>query len=331
MIKIKINELVKIALLLVNILLAIFIIEKFQILGFCYTIMTLISPIFFGYGLAWLLKPVMFFFKGYFKEKLAILITYLLGVLILFSIGYFLIPIIITEVRSLIPQVVDMYSSLSPGIKDNIDFKVISTKIISSLNKYTINVKDIVLNIFYSVFISYFLLLNHRKISSFLSKRTCSVLINNISANLKAFVRGTVIKTIVLFILAFISFRIVGLPYAFLFGFVISVFDIIPFIGPYIGGAPAVIVAFNVSVKLGVTVLVIVIMIQIIESAFINPYIMSRSVRIDPIFIILSLIIFGYFFGVIGMILSVPIITVIKTLYEYNKEFKVINLKVLGK
>ena len=71
-------------------------------------------------------------------------------------------------------------------------------------------------------------------------------------------------------------------------------------------------------------------MIQIIESAFINPYIMSRSVRIDPIFIILSLIIFGYFWSN-RMILSVPIITVIKTLYEYNKEFKVINLKVLGK
>ncbi len=331
MIKFKKNELIRYSLILINILLVIFIIEKFKILGFCYTIITLISPIFFGFGLAWLLKPVMYYINKYFKEKTAILFTYLLLVFFIFSVCYYLFPVIASEVKTFIPRILNIYENLNPAIKDNIDFKVFSTKILSSLNRYSTSFKDVILNIFYTLFISYFFLLNHKKITSYISKKTPGVLIKSISINLKAFVKGTIVKSIFLFVIAFVSFKIVNLPNIFLFAFSISAFDIIPFIGPYIGGAPAVIVAFNIGTKLGVTVLIIVVMLQIIESGFVNPYIMSKSVKINPISIILSLIIFGYFFGVLGMILSVPIITVLKTLYEYNKEFKVFNLPVLDK
>ncbi|MDD2238870.1 MAG: AI-2E family transporter [Bacilli bacterium] len=326
----KIN-LLDLFLVLINILLVIFIIEKFQILGFCYTMVTLISPIFFGYAVAWFLKPLMVFFNKYFNDKIAVFFTYLLIILFLSIISYLAVPIIINEIKSLIPQIINIYENLNPIIIDNVDFKAIGTKVITILNRYTISIKDILLNIFYALFISYFFLIKHAEISKFLGSKLPSELINRISINLRSFVKGTFITTLILFVMSIISFWIAKLPYAFLFAIIISITNIIPFIGPYIGGVPSVIVAFNVSANLGIIVLIIILALQLIESIFINPYIMSKSIKINPIFIIISLIIFGYFFGIIGMLLSTPIITIIKTLYLYNKEFEVINFKVLGK
>lgn len=326
----KIN-LLDLFLVLINILLVIFIIEKFRILGFCYTMVTLISPIFFGYAVAWFLKPLMVFFNKYFNDKIAVFFTYLLIILFLSIISYLAVPIIINEIKSLIPQIINIYENLNPIIIDNVDFKAIGTKVITILNRYTISIKDILLNIFYALFISYFFLIKHAEISKFLGSKLPSELINRISINLRSFVKGTFITTLILFVMSIISFWIAKLPYAFLFAIIISITNIIPFIGPYIGGVPSVIVAFNVSANLGIIVLIIILALQLIESIFINPYIMSKSIKINPIFIIISLIIFGYFFGIIGMLLSTPIITIIKTLYLYNKEFEVINFKVLGK
>lgn len=292
---------------------------------------TLISPIFFGYAVAWFLKPLMVFFNKYFNDKIAVFFTYLLIILFLSIISYLAVPIIINEIKSLIPQIINIYENLNPIIIDNVDFKAIGTKVITILNRYTISIKDILLNIFYALFISYFFLIKHAEISKFLGSKLPSELINRISINLRSFVKGTFITTLILFVMSIISFWIVKLPYAFLFAIIISITNIIPFIGPYIGGVPSVIVAFNVSANLGIIVLIIILALQLIESIFINPYIMSKSIKINPIFIIISLIIFGYFFGIIGMLLSTPIITIIKTLYLYNKEFEVINFKVLGK
>ncbi|MDD4706406.1 MAG: AI-2E family transporter [Bacilli bacterium] len=328
---IKNINLLDLFLVLINILLIIFIIEKFRILGFCYTIITLISPIFFGYALAWILKPLMFFFNKYFNDKIAVLFTYLLIVLFLAIISYLAVPVIINEIKSLIPQILNIYENLNPIISDNVDFKAIGTKVITILNRYTINIKDIILNIFYALFISYFFLIKHQEISKILGSKLPSELINRISVNLRSFVKGTFITTLILFAMSIICFWMAKLPYAFLFAIIISITNIIPFIGPYIGGVPSVIVAFNVSVNLGIIVLIIVLALQLIESIFVNPYVMSKSIKINPIFIIISLIIFGYFFGIIGMLLSTPIITIIKTLYLYNKEFKVINFKALGR
>ncbi|MDD4187542.1 MAG: AI-2E family transporter [Bacilli bacterium] len=324
--QIKTKKLLNILLFLANILILIIIIKEFKILNFCHIILTLISPLFIGYGIAWLIKPVMFYFNQYFKTITSTIITYTLLVLLLALITYLSVPVIINEIKILIPELSLMYKKINPDIL-NIDF----TKVITLVNKFSINIKDSVLTIFYSLFISFFFLTNHQEVSKFLGKHAPNNLIYQLSTNLRAFVRGTILNTIILFFLALISFLIADLPYAFLFATIISITNIIPYIGPYIGGVPSVIVAFNVSHSLGITILIIIIGLQIVESSFIHPFIMSKAIKINPILIIISLIIFSYFFGIVGMILSTPIVCVIKTLYLYNKEFKVINLQVPGK
>lgn len=329
--QIKNKKLLNILLFLANILIAIIIIKEFKILNFCHVILTLISPLFIGYGIAWLIKPVMFYFNKYFKTITSTVITYTLLALLFSLIAYLAVPVIINEIKILIPQLSSMYKKIDPNILNKIDFNGLSNKVLNFLNKFTINIKDLTLTIFYSLFISFFFLTNHKDVSKFLGRYVPSNLIYSLSINLRAFVRGTILNTVILFFLAIISFFIASLPYAFLFAIIISFTNIIPYIGPYIGGIPSVIVAFNVSPSLGITILIIIISLQIVESSFIHPYIMSKAVKIHPILIIISLIIFSYFFGIVGMVLSTPIVVVIKTLYLYNKEFKIINLPVLYK
>ena len=110
------------------------------------------------------------------------------------------------------------------------------------------------------------------------------------------------------------------MPYALLFSIVISLTNIIPFIGPYIGGVPAVLVGLSVNLKLGITITIIVILLQFVESSFIHPLIMSKSLNLHPISIIISLIIFGYLFGVLGMIFATPIMASIKIIASYYNE-----------
>ena len=329
--QIKNKKLLNIFLILANILLAIFIIKEFKVLDFCHTILTLISPLFWGYAIAWLIKPIMFYFNKYFKTLYSTIITYSLLILVIGIVSYLAIPIIIHEIKILIPQITNMYKNLDPLILNRIDLGAIGTKVLTVLNKYTTNIKDMFLTIFYSLFISFFFLTNHKSVSHFFAKKVPPKLIYRLSINLKSFVKGTLLDTVILFILCIVSFWIAKLPYALLFAVLISITNIIPYVGPYIGGVPSVIVAFNVSSNLGIIILIIIVSLQIIESSFIHPYIMSKSVKINPILIMISLIVFGYFFGIFGMVLSTPIVSILKTLYQYNKEFKIINLPVLDK
>ena len=138
-----------------------------------------------------------------------------------------------------------------------------------------------------------------------------------ITSNLRVFVKGTLLDTVILFIMSLITFSITGMPYALLFAIFASITNVIPFIGPYIGGVPAVLVSLSVSMKLGIVVLIEVIILQFIESSFIHPYIMSKGLKINPIIILIGLIVFGYFFGIIGVLISTPLISVIKSVYEY--------------
>lgn len=315
--KIKENLLKKVLLILLNFLLILIIIKECKLIGFCYTIISVISPLFIGYVIAWLLKPIMLKFNNYFNIKISSAITYILITIILGIMGYFFIPVVVKEVKNLIPNVINFYHKLPNNIKNNIDINTLGTKVLTIVSNYTNNAKIILLNTFYSIFISYFYLVGHKGVTKFISKYIPGNLANDISLNLKAFVRGTLIDTLILFLMTLISFYFIKMPYSLLFAIIISITNIIPYIGPYIGGVPAVLVAFSISSKFGLIVIGLIILLQFIESSILHPIIMSKSLNISPLFIIIGIIIFGYFFGIIGMLISTPLVSIIKSCYEY--------------
>src|SRR5690625_4459200 len=123
------------------------------------------------------------------------------------------------------------------------------------------------------------------------------------------YIRGQLIVSGFVGLASFIIFHFLNLDYALILAFILGVTNIIPYFGPIIGAIPAVAIAITVS-----TQMVIIFLIQLIESNFLSPYIVGKSINIHPIAIIFALLLGGQIAGVIGMVLAVPLLTICKEL-----------------
>lgn len=310
---------------LINIILIICIIKICKITGFCLTIFNLISPLFFGYVIAWIIRPIIINLKKYnIRPLISTLILYILLIGTITLLLLTLIPKMIVETKNILPGInifINNYPILIK-IKDIMLSSKILTSIIGNINGSIKNIFSILSTILYSVIISFFLSANNIKISHKFIKFIPQKIINKISKSLRVYLRGTLIDMTILFVLTAILFLSIKLPGALIFAIFIALTNVIPYIGPYIGGIPAVLVGLSVSSKLGLITLIIIVVLQILESSILQPFIMSKSLKLNPILIIIGLIIFGHFFGIIGMIISTPLVSIIKIVYDYYKKNK---------
>ena len=173
--------------------------------------------------------------------------------------------------------------------------------------------------------IAFYFLINENSINlkKYFKKNTYNLILksNNILRN---YVKGTIFTSLIVFLLSTIVFYILKLDGALLLGFICGITNIIPYIGPYIGAILPILVSFTKNTTFGIIVIVIILIIQTIEGNIIQPLIMSKSIKIHPITTITGLLVFGYFFGIIGMIISSPLIAIFKeifiNLYRKNKK-----------
>ena len=142
------------------------------------------------------------------------------------------------------------------------------------------------------------------------------------------FVSSQILDGIIVGILTSIAMSVIGVKYAILLGFMIGLFNLIPYLGAIIAVVLAVIITiFTGGITQAIWMLVIVTILQQIDANIINPKIIGDSLEISPILIIFSVTVVGAYFGIIGMFLAVPIVTVIKLIIEdyikYKEEIKV--------
>ena len=96
--------------------------------------------------------------------------------------------------------------------------------------------------------------------------------------------------------------------------------DIIPYFGPYIGAVPAIIVGFTVSPLTGILCIVSILVVQLLENNFYQPLIMGHAMKLHPVTIMASLLIFQHFFGIIGMVVATPVVASIKVIFMFINE-----------
>jgi predicted PurR-regulated permease PerM len=131
---------------------------------------------------------------------------------------------------------------------------------------------------------------------------------------LSAYIQGQVTVAIAVGTLAFIGYLIIDLPFALVMALIVAFTNIIPYIGPILGGAPAVIVAFFDSPTKALLVVVVILIAQQIEGNVLSPLILGKSLDTHPATIIIVLLAAGNLAGVLGMVLAVPFYAVIKTI-----------------
>ncbi|MFD1065346.1 AI-2E family transporter [Oceanobacillus locisalsi] len=137
-----------------------------------------------------------------------------------------------------------------------------------------------------------------------------------ISKGLGGYIRGQFIISAVVGAISTLCWMWLDLPYALLLGIILAIVNIIPYFGPIIGAVPAVTVAYMIQPEKALFVILIIFVIQLIESNLLSPYIMGKTVKIHPIGIIFALLLGGQLAGVIGMIISVPVFTMLKVLIQ---------------
>ena len=145
-------------------------------------------------------------------------------------------------------------------------------------------------------------------------------LFHAVDTSLQRYVRGALIDCTAVFVVTSIGLWIVGLQSPLLFGLFCGITNIIPYAGPYIGGFPAVIVGFAEDPMIGLFTLLVIVVIQFVEGNFFQPLIMSKTTKLHPVTIMVGLLVFGHFWGILGMVVSTPIITSLKSIFMYFDE-----------
>ena len=144
-------------------------------------------------------------------------------------------------------------------------------------------------------------------------------LANRIDIALQQFIRGRMLLAIFVGFLTMIYLLILRVDFAIIIGLITCVADIIPFIGPFLGCVPAVLFAFMDSPIKAFWVLILFILVQWVENNILAPKLIGDSTGLNPLIILISIIIGGGIFGVWGMVISVPITSIIFILIDFAK------------
>jgi predicted PurR-regulated permease PerM len=130
---------------------------------------------------------------------------------------------------------------------------------------------------------------------------------------LAAYIQGQILVALFVGTLAFIGYLIIDLPYALVMAMIVAITNIIPYVGPFLGGAPAVIIGFFVSPTTALLVIVVIVIAQQVEGNLLSPLILGKRLDTHPATIIILLLVAGNLAGVLGMILAIPTYAVSKT------------------
>ena len=329
--------------------LCVFLMKELGILKFVLSFLKVLSPLFIGFIIAWLFNPIVKKLeeKGIPRMYGSILI-YTIFVVIIFIFLRVLVPTIYTQVNELITNLPSIFGEIRDKINDfflrfshveGIDVQAIKNNVMASVelkvSDFTTTFPTTVLNILVSIFsslvtiglglfIGLYMLFDFDSISrhflNMLPKRKqfeAQVLLNNIGGEVRKSVNGTLLVAIMVFVCDSVGFAIVGLQAPVLFGLFCGMTDLIPYIGPYIGGAVAVVIGFSQSTFIGVMTLIICVVVQCVENFILQPIVMSKTMKLHPVTIMIGLLLFGHFFGIVGMILATPCIALLKVIWEF--------------
>ena len=139
----------------------------------------------------------------------------------------------------------------------------------------------------------------------------------DIDTALGNYIRGQFLVCCIVGGLAYIGYWLIGMPYALLLACIVAVFNIIPYLGPFLGAAPALVVASTLSFKMVLFVIVVNTACQILEGNVISPQVVGRSLKMHPLIIIFALLVGGELAGIVGLILAVPFFAVMKVILQH--------------
>lgn len=282
---------------------------------------------------------------------LSVLLIYIIAFLVIMIITNFIFPVLKESVVELVSNapnyyntVIEKYNELPEDnvlkndvIKEkmaefeNIDIKQILNISNDKLLDYVKNIVGVfsgLFNIFVSLVVSVYVLLQRRHLVGALRKFSKAIFNEKayeaidkyfLEANevFFTFIGSQVLDAFIVGIMTTVAMLIMKVQYAPLLGFIIGLFNLIPYIGAIVAVAIAVIITFITGgLKQMIIMAIVVIILQQIDANIINPKILGNNLKTSPLLVLFSISIGGAYFGPMGMFLAVPVAVVIKLILK---------------
>lgn len=311
--------------------------------------MTVLNPIIIGLVLAYLMNPLMKWLEENtrLKRGLSIAILYLGFIGILGVLIAFILPSIISSISDIVvnfPNYIEqmngfgneMIARFEASYGGDIESMLNSETFTQFTNKFGEIMNSLlastltgiasfssgIFKFIMGLIISIYVLKDKEKFgkgmkrliyASFKDKQAKGVIAfsEEVDFVFSRYISGKLLDSSIIAVLAFIGLWLIGAPYQLLLALIIGVTNMIPYFGPFIGGTPAVVITLFYSPMTAFWVLIFIIVLQQFDGNILGPKILGDSVGVGPFWIILAIVIGGGLFGILGMLIGVPVIVVI--------------------
>ena len=317
----------------------------------------ILSPFAGGIVIAYILDPmVKFFYARLFKEKkgtrgFAILLAYAVAILLLMLLGWLVVPQIVNSIGMLFTN----FPSYIQGVQEmllyvqseyGIDLqqatkmlddseamvKEIYAMATNAMPQIVASIGSVASNfvaIFTSIAASIYMLADKDHLlhqlrtlaHAFLPEKVASNTLricHYANVNFTGFFVGKIIDSAIIGVITFVAMTILRLDFAVLISVFIGITNIIPVFGPFIGAIPSVFILLLIDPLQAVIFCVLILIIQQLDGNFIGPKILGSSIGISALWILFSIVVGGDLFGIVGMVVGVPVFA---TLYGLAQEF----------
>ena len=301
---------------------------------------------------AWMMKNI---FRG--KKKLhwvSMLIAYLVTVVLVIGLIYLIVTQVFDSMRTFASNLggytknletamlalTERWPELTPYLSTAIDYVQDLSTIVSDLLKmimgyipqimsYFSDVTSTFVAVFTALASSIYLLtqkdklLRHARIltRAFLPRNVAETTLRICSTankNLSGFFTGKIIDSGIIGVLTYLCMLIFGMPYAPLISIIVGITNIIPVFGPFIGAVPGIIILLFMDPGKALGFAFLILIIQQLDGNVIGPKILGDSIGISALWVLFSIVVFGDLFGLVGMVIGVPVFA---TLLGVVKEF----------
>jgi len=301
-----------------------------------YSLRKIVLPFFLAGLFAYLLFPLAkWLIKKHLPLILAVLVIYVLILGILYLLLFHLLPALAEELEHLLKALPDLVAGLEQrwqglnqglvqlGIPEMLNSALadlstsLETRLFDLLQGLPAGLFSALRYLLYFLLapiLSYYLLrdreLIKNKIISWIPpgpRPEILRLAGDVNYLLRQFIGGYLSVGFIVGLLAFIILSLLRVKYALILGLIIGVFDLLPYFGPIIGAVPAIFLAFLQNKFLALYVALALFVLQQIEGAIISPRIIGKRIGIHPLVIIFVVLAGGSWFGLLGILLAVPV------------------------
>ena len=347
-----------------------FLIYRFQGFGDAISKLTgILMPFIYGAVIAYLLKPVCNcvedFLRRLLPEKmgtvanmLAVTISLLFGILVVYALIMMIVPQLITSVTTLYytarnnlndfvdwashqeiiasnQKLLDFIETSYDNLQDTLD-NIVRTKLVPSMQSLlsgaALGVMSFVTflkNIIIGVIVSVYLLASRKKFGqqckmilySLIKPRWADIILEEILYADKmfgGFINGKILDSAIIGVLCYIACLIFKFPSALLVSVIIGVTNVIPFFGPFIGAIPATLLILIQNPIKALWFVLFVLVLQQVDGNIIGPKILGNTTGLSSFWVLFAILLFGGLWGFVGMIIGVPVFAVI---YDVLKKF----------